>query len=81
MPDFYWAHPAQAPDRAFRFNSSDLPIANPAGLSASIPCADEKWHPCHFSSLSFCFANSQGSIAAGILPAPPGNGFPAIFHL
>jgi hypothetical protein len=32
FPQEIWAHPARAPDRAFRSNSSDLPIANPAGF-------------------------------------------------
>jgi hypothetical protein len=38
MPRFDWAHPAQAPDRAFRSNSSEL-RSNSTGISAAIPCA------------------------------------------
>jgi hypothetical protein len=33
-----WAHPAQAPDRAIRSNSS-VRLRRPCGISASIPCA------------------------------------------
>jgi hypothetical protein len=36
------------------------------GISASIPCAAEKRHPCRFSALSFCFAKTQEIIVTGI---------------
>jgi hypothetical protein len=44
-------------NRAFRFNSSEL-LRNSSGISASIPCAAKKWHPCHFLALGFYFAKT-----------------------
>jgi hypothetical protein len=61
------AFPAlRAGNRAIRFNSSQTAHAVCSGISASIPCAAKKRHPCRFFALSFCKAKTHEFRVAGI---------------
>jgi hypothetical protein len=58
-----WAHPAQAPDRAIRSNSS-VRLRRTCGISASIPCA------------SLCDTVSrQEAVSSSTIPSTGGHAF------
>jgi hypothetical protein len=66
-----WAHFLLRKKPGFPLQFLDFTCGKVCGISVSIPCAAQKWHPCHFWALRFCFAKTYAFITADPATRPP----------